>query len=81
MAVRTNFLGERYDDRFVCKWHPHPDGIIEHGMFWCGLDCPTQRYRVASRIEADLASEGRLPSRAYKQDESWERLRQWAVSR
>lgn len=83
MTVRTNSLGDTYDDRFVCKWHYYPPDD-EHPlgfMGWCGLDCPTQRYRVACRIEADLVSEGRLPSRAYRHDEQWDRLRRWAVTR
>lgn len=81
MTVRISASGERYDDRFVCRWHPHPDGVIEHGLYWCGLDCPVQRYRVACRIEAELSAEGRLPSRSHVFDDRWDRLRRWALGK
>lgn len=48
MTVRYDYLGRRYDDRFVCQWHIYRDeqGWPTH-MGWCGLDCPVQRMRVA----------------------------------
>lgn len=79
MTVRISASGERYDDRFVCRWHPHPDGAIEHGLYWCGLDCPVQRYLVGRRILAELASEGLLPSQRHVHDDRWDRLRRWAL--
>ena len=80
MTVRTSWMGERYDDRFVCKWHPHPDGMVEHGLVWCGLDCPAQRVRVGYEIMAEMVAQGRLPDPSYKRDDRWDRLREWAVS-
>lgn len=55
MAEKTITLSdgtiERYDDRFVCRWHIHwdDDGIAE-SMFWCGLNCPVQRERIARNL-------------------------------
>lgn len=39
---------ERYDDRFVCRWHIQwDDDGLPTGMTWCGLDCPVQRELLA----------------------------------
>lgn len=51
MTVRVDGFGERYDDRFVCRWHPiYEDGVCVK-MVWCGLDCPVERYLLAERME------------------------------
>lgn len=54
MTVRFDFSGERYDDRFVCRWHPKFEDGVPVSMGWCGLDCPHERYRLALAMERDL---------------------------
>lgn len=77
MTVRTNSLGETYDDRFVCNWHP-VDGSWLNGMEWCGLDCPVQRVRVGHEIMAEMVKQGRLPDPSFRRDDTWDRLDRWA---